>query len=286
MLFDYIRILKKVGATRTDISYENQDDSAKSEIPLESTDHVLIGMQYPFNNFFVNLTASEPNDAVSALSLEYWNGNAWKSVVDLIDGTSVGGKTFAKSGHVLFALDKHEAGWLKVNDPETDGPDELDGTNIYDLYWLRLKVSAELVAADPADNVSFEEIGFAWTTGQKMKAIKSEIDRYLPSFATGKTNWIPEIMLACKMMTTDLKKAGLVLGPQQVLRVDDFWLPATYKTLWLIYSNLGPAYLESANAMAHQFYKTMNVDNISVDQDLNGRQSDWEKDSRVRTGVR
>ena len=108
----------------------------------------------------------------------------------------------------------------------------------------------------------------------------------MPAFKTGKTNWIPEILTASKMLVTEFKKAGVVLGPQQVVRLDDFWLPATYKTLWLIYSSLGPAYVETATALAHQFHKTMNVDHITVDSNKNGQPDAGERDSRVKVGVR
>lgn len=281
MLFDYLRILKSVSSVITDISYDNQDETILPNIGIDSTDHILIGMQYPFNNFFIDKTGAVANAASSVMSLQYWNGSSWVDVVDLLDGTSIGGKTMAKSGHVLFSLDRQKSGWARTNNTKAQGPTELSTKDIYDLYWLKVKFSVNLDSL-----TTIKELGFSWTTGAKLKSIKSEVDRYLPSFATGKTNWNSEIMTACKMMTTDLKKAGLVFGPQQVIRMDDFWLPATYKTLWLIYSSLGPAYLETANSMAHEFYKTMNVNNITVDENKDGRVNEWERDSRVMTGVR
>jgi hypothetical protein len=274
MLFDYMRILKSIAGTLSDLSYDNQDDTALPVLNLASTDYVLLGMQYPFNNFFINQTGGVVNDQASVLGLQYWDGSKWVDVVDLMDGTALAGCTLAKSGHILFSPNKQKTGWGKVNNPRVQGPPELATKDIYDLYWLKVKVSADLKAT-----TSFQELGFAWTTGQKLKGVKSEVDRYLPSFATGKTNWIPEIMLACKMMATDLKKMGVALGPQQVLRVDDFWLPATYKTLSLIYGNLGPAYADTAKEMRESFYKTMNVPNLTTDQDHDGDVSGGEINS-------
>lgn len=294
MLFDYIRILKNVGATLTDLSYENQDETVKPAItlPTPATDYLLIGMQYPFNNFFLNLTGCDVNDNVSTLSLEYWDGSKWIPAVDVLDGTSVGGKTLARSGAVLFSQDRQKSGWGKVNNTKLQGPPELQTKDIYDLYWLKVKVSAAIapaVVVPPAvqpTEVTIQELGFAWTSGQKMKGIKSEVDRYLPSFASGKTNWIPEIMTASKMLITEMKKQGLVVGPQQLVRMDDFWLPATYKALWLVYSSLGPSYKDQADALHHQFYKTLNVNNVSIDQDKNGRLDQSEVNNRVREAVR
>lgn len=288
MLFDYIRILKNVGATLTDLSYENQDETVKPAITLPdpATDYLLIGMQYPFNNFFLNLTGCDVNDNASTLSLEYWDGSKWVAAVDVLDGTSLGGKTLARSGAILFSQDRQKTGWGRVNNTRLQGPPELNTKDIYDLYWLKLKVSAAIAPVAPAVDVTFQELGFAWTSGAKMKGIKSEVDRYLPSFATGKTNWIPEIMTACKMLITEMKKQGLVVGPQQMVRTDDFWLPATYKALWLVYSSLGPSYAEQATALHHQFYKTLNVNNVSIDEDGNGKLDATEVNSRVRTAVR
>lgn len=280
MLFDYLRLLKFKTPTLTDLSYDNQDEDILPIIDLASaTDYILIGMQYPFNNFFIDMDT--PNEAVSDMSLEYWNGSAWVAAVDVLDGTALAGATFGKSGHVLFSLDRQESGWSKVNNTRVQGPAELSTKDIYDLYWLKMKVSVDLDTS-----TAIRELGFAWTSGAKMKGLKSEIDRYLPAYATGKTTWNKEIMMACKLMSTDLKKANLIYGPQQVVRIDDFWIPATYKALWLIYSSLGPAYLETANAMAHQFYKNLNVNNTTVDVNLNGQPDGWERDSRVMTGVR
>ena len=282
MLFDYIRILRKDGvATIEDYSYANQDEASKSDLNLiAATDCLLVGMQYPFNNFFLHLDT--PNTLASVMKLEYWDGKAWTEAVDIMDGSSAGGISLAKSGHVLFALDKQKTGWQKLVDPTQEShPAELDNLKIYDLYWLRISFSADL---DPLTKLN--ELGFAFTTGEKLRSIKAEVDKFMGAFKTGKTNWIPEILTASKMLVTEFKKAGLVLGPQQVVRMDDFWLPATYKTLWLIYNSLGPAYLETANQMAHQFYKTMNVDNITVDVNRNGQPDESEKDSRVKVGVR
>lgn len=288
MLFDYIRILKNVGATLTDLSYDNQDESVKPDITLTTpaTDYLLVGMQYPFNNFFIDLTGGDVNDNVSTLSVQYWDGSKWVDAVDVLDGTSVSGKTLAKPGSIMFSQDRQKTGWGKVNNPRVQGPAELSTKDIYDLYWLKIKVSAAIAPAAPAAAVTMRELGFAWTTGAKMKGIKSEVDRYLDSFATGKTNWIPEIMAACKMLITEMKKQGLVVGPQQLVRADDFWLPATYKALWLVYSSLGPSYKDQADALHHQYYKTLNVNNVSIDQDGNGRLDQSELNSRVREAVR
>lgn len=286
MLFENLRILRRITNVNTDISYDNQDEQTKPTLNLKSTDCLLIGTQYPFNNFFVDITGGNKNDAASVLSLEYWNGSRWAAVVDILDGTSVGGKTFAKPGMVLFTPNSQESGWLKVTNPTISGPPELSGNHIYNLYWLRVKVSQDLAPIAPATDVSFREIGFAWTSGDKMKSIKPEVDRYFNSVSQGKTNWIPEIMTAAKMMVSDMKKADLVYAPQQIVRLDDFWLPCTYKTLWLIYSALGPSYKDTADGFAHQYHKTMNLKGATIDANMDGRVSDYEVNSQVYQGVR
>lgn len=385
MLFDYLRIIRKLGSDVEDISLENQEETASSGISLAAgTDHILIGMPYPFNNFFMHMdevngardvgfsiaidtpynpvgpvaeiqeilpdniptqgtfklslgsdetddlgygsTAAEIQAAIrlwsgfnsvtvsgdwedgflitftgvaapalievtdstlariepSELELEYWDGSKWVAAVDILDGTSVSGATLSRSGHVLFNLDFEKTGWGKVMNPtQLAALTELSGRKIFNQYWLKLKVTGAI----PAD-VTFKELGFCWTSSDKMKIFRPEIDRYMPSIKAGKTNWIPEMMMAAKLMTAEYKKANLVYGPQQVIRLDDVWVAATYKALWIIFSALGPAYLEQAKEIHHQFYKNMNVDNVTLDQDKNGRVSEWEKDSKVKTGVR
>lgn len=280
MLFDYIRLLRANVGEVIDHSYDNQDEATAIPLTLTTDQSILLGMQYPFNNFFLFLKT--PNELPAQMKLEYWDGSRWTEAVDVMDGTSQGGISLSKSGHILFALDKKKTGWGKLSDPTQEThPQELEGLRIYDLYWLRISFTSDL-----SEETELQELGFAFTTGDKLRSIKSDIDKYMPAFKTGKTNWIPEIMTASKLLVTEMKRAGLVVGPQQVIRLDDFWLPATYKALWLIYNSLGPAHVESATAQDAKFHRTFNVNNVTVDENLNGKVDEAERDNRVYVGVR
>lgn len=384
MLFEYIRLLLKDGANLEDLSYANQDESESVPLNLNPDKSLLLGMNYPFNNFFLHVNkanapigvttltevlnyedpiegipetqrvsfsrvptegnfslsyngtetrsfnfdspASEIQDELRLISgledvvvsggyegglviafinvvdpqdievlgntlkasvkakirLQYWSGREWTDVVDIMDGSSRQGVTLSRSGNILFSCDSDKSGWSRVGDTsKSNSPDELKNLKLYNLYWLKLTVDDEI---NP--ETTLNELSFCFTSGDKLRGVKAEVDKFFDAFKKGKTDWIPECIMASKLVVTELKKAGLVLGPQQVVRLDDFWLPTTYKALWLIYSSLGPAYLETANQMAHEFYKNFNVNNITIDENLDGKVNDVELNSRVKVGVR
>lgn len=384
MLFEYIRLLLKDGVNLDDLSYMNQDESEPVPLNLAPSKSLLVGMNYPFNNFYLYVKnpnapigvvpsvevlnyedpiegipetqrvsfsrvptegnfslsyngtetrsfnfdspASEIQDELrlipsledvsvsgnyeggllisfinvvdpqdievlgntlkasvkSKIRLQYWSGREWTDVVDIMDGSSKQGVTLSRSGNVLFSCDNDKNGWSKVSDTSKDtAPAELRNVKIYGLYWLRITVDD-----DVHPDTTLNELSFCFTGGDKLRGVKAEVDKFFDAFKKGKTDWIPETIMASKMVVTELKKAGLVLGPQQVVRLDDFWLPTTYKALWLIYSSLGPAYLETANQMAHEFYKNFNVNNITVDENRDGKVNEVEINSRVKVGVR
>ena len=52
MLFNWFRIFRRNGATVTDLSLDNQDDSTDTLADLSSSEYLYIAQNYPFNNFF------------------------------------------------------------------------------------------------------------------------------------------------------------------------------------------------------------------------------------------
>ena len=54
-----------------------------------SIDYLMVAGANPFSSCVMDLTGSYGNDR--SLIVEYWDGNSWEDVADLVDGTDNGG---------------------------------------------------------------------------------------------------------------------------------------------------------------------------------------------------
>lgn len=264
MLLNYIRLFTNISASLVDRSLANQDDTQTVSLVLGTSDYVYVAQRYPFTNLFVHMDTVNTN--ASVLSAQYWDGVEWRDAVDMMDGTSAAGATLGKSGGIQFSIDPLYS-WQMVTDTAlSPSPTELSTLKIYNSYWLRLKVSASLLAGTDS-----KEIGYSFTTSQRLKDFDIEIDSYLSSFATGKTDWIDEIKVGSKLVVQDLKRMGLIMGPGQIIELDDVYVPTSLRTLALIYSNLGPSYKDKLEAIMKEYDKALNIRRFTFDTNSDGK---------------
>ncbi|MBK7380557.1 MAG: hypothetical protein IPJ03_16500 [Ignavibacteriales bacterium] len=279
MLLDYIRIFKFDGSSLTDQSLLNQDDSTTLPLNLDTDDYLYIGQRFPFTNLFFQMDTV--NGATGSISVDYWDGTQWRAGVDVLDGTKSSTIPLAKSGNLSWGINQ-DYNWQIVNDTtDSSAPSGLAGVYLYDTYWTRLSVNSSVSGSCDA-----KEIGYAFTTSSQLKSVDIEIDGYLNSFENGKTDWIPEIMTASKQMVTDLKRLGLVVHQGQIIELDDVWLPATYKTLSLIYFNLGPSYNDKRAAVEKMYKDALNIRRYTFDTNADGKLEKREIAGQVRRLVR
>lgn len=268
MLYEYFRLLSYDGSNFTDLSLDNQNDSTNIDLALSTTDYLYIGQYYAFNNFHIHLDTANATSA--NLDIEYWDGTQWRDCVDILDGTKVSGATFAQSGVIQYSPDP-DYSWNRVSDTsESYAPTEMQTLNIHEMYWLRLKPSANIDASTDAFVISY-----AFTTTQQLNDHDIEISTYYDRFASGKTDWIKEIKTASRYLVADLRRKNIIQDPAQILRFDDVSLACEWRTLALIYHNLGRSHAdkkESAMAMYNDFNsigaRTKDLDgNAQVDLD-------------------
>jgi hypothetical protein len=263
MLLNYIRVFTKISSL-VDKSVINQDDTLTIPVNLGTSDYIYVAQRFPFTNLFLHMDTVNSN--ASVLSAQYWDGVAWRDAVDFMDSTSTSGVTMAKSGAIQWSTD-HDYTWNKVYDTsDTVSPTELQTLKVYDSYWMRLKVSASISAS-----ADVKEICYAFTTSQRLKDFDVELDGYLASFATGKTDWIDEIKTGSKLVIQDLKRLGLIMGPGQVIELDDMYVPTSLRTVALIYSNLGPSYKDKIEAIMKQYSEALNIRRFTFDSNADGK---------------
>ena len=144
----YSRYIKDKNGTLTDLTREIFDyDNGTATINLEvTTDYLYIGQILPFNHLYFKVGVV--NDQTATLSLDYWDGTSWRAMVDVIDETSSSGVTLAKSGHISWVPSKNYV-WHYDDTTTSGGVEQITGlgdVTIYDMYWVRIKTSANLKA--------------------------------------------------------------------------------------------------------------------------------------------
>jgi len=280
MLLDYIRVFKFDGTDLTDKSLVNQDPDTTLGLNLQTDDYLYVGQRFPFTNVYAYMDTANTVTGGS-LDIEYWDGTTWRNAVDILDATVSGSAMLGKSGMISWTLDD-DYNWQMVTDTtDSNSPTALSGINLYDTYWVRMQPTVNLSATTDS-----HELGYAFTTSTQLKTIDVEIDGYLSSFEAGKTNWIPEIMTASKMLVTDLKRLGLIVHPGQIIELEDVYLPATYKALELIYFNLGPSYNEKRTAVNKAYKDALNIRRYTFDTNADGKLQQSEIKNQIRRLVR
>lgn len=280
MLAQWMRVFYSDNGVLTDYSLaaQNSDD-----IPLalvSAQDYVYVAQYYPFNNaFFQTKTV---NALASAISVQYWTGKIWANARDVIDGTKVSGVSLARSGVVQFSPDRDEQ-WQNVDDTtNSNAPVELSALEIYDLYWMRFKWSADLSLTTEVSN-----IGYSFCTDEMLNAIDSEINNYLtPWGGVTKTNWIEQIMLASQHVIFDLKAKGFIVAPGNILRFDDVSLATCYRALAIIYGRLGEPFRVRYQDALNSYAELISVKRFTFDANSNARVDKQEISSSVGGLVR
>jgi len=265
MLHNWIRVFYSDNGVLTDYSVEAQNNA--DTIPLElvaGQDYVYVGQYFPFNNLFFQLDTA--NTVVSVMSAQYWDGKVWRDAVDFIDSTKLLGKTLARNGVIQWSPDRNNS-WLKTEDTTDRGaPTELSTLEIYELHWMRLKVSVSLSAG-----TIIKDLGYAFTANHMLSSIDPEINEYLvPWGGVSKTNWDEQIQLASNHVVADLRSRGLVVAPGNVLRFDDVSLATAYRTLQIIYSRLGEAFAPRKQDAQENYEKLLNLKGFTFDTNRNG----------------
>ena len=281
MLPYWIRVISDLDSTLTDISIASQKESSDVDVSLKSSDYLYIGQYYPFNNLYFKMS-SNVNSVSSTASIEYWDGTEWYSAVDVLDDTLSSGATLGQSGILMWSPDRNRA-WNYVADTsETSGtPTELRNFTIYDLYWARISVSDNL-----SDSVDLDRLGYFFTAEAMLPDLDPDINEYLTSWLTGKTDWKDQIMVASNHVILDLKNRGLVRSGSEILRFDELYLSTAYRTLAVIYDGLGKKFADKKKEAMAEYKKIMDNIKFTLDNDSNARVTRDEVSSTMGVIVR
>lgn len=238
---------------------------------IASEDYIYIGSIVPFNHLYIDVKTA--NTTTSSLTIEVYNNNVWESCVDILDNTSVSGKTLAQSGIVQFALD-YLKGW-SYESYSNDIP-ELANTKLFDMYWLRIGVSASL-----AITTSINYIGHKFCTANDLYSLYPLLNNagLLEAYKTGKTSWDEQILISSEFIIRDLIGRGIIKSGGQIFDYQRFKHPCIYKTAEVVLGAFGSAYNDERNDARKAYSDNINSGRFNIDNKKDGRLDDYDREA-------
>ena len=210
------RRVTRVVLGSTEITDLVKIDSAAYSFALTTSSELYIGYHGPFAGRYIQIGTA--NSTASVMSVTYWDGSAWTAVDDLLDQTSVGGKTLATSGFVSWV---NKGNWVKKAITGIDSDVE--------LYWVKITVSANLHASTTVK--SFLNI---YNDDNILKAYYPEIisdSAYLPP---NETNFLKQYIAAKDLIVLKLKQRRLIDDESQIIDINDVAIAAAHASAWII----------------------------------------------------
>lgn len=274
------RIIWSDDATLKDLSIALNDAYAETYVlPLVAAeDYLYIGSDLPFNHRYFNV--SVVNDVASVASVEIWNGTSWVSAVDVIDQTSVAGKTLARSGIISWTLDRNGFWGQESTTEDVTG---LTSLKIYDFYWVRLSFSADLKAT-----TALRYVGHKFADDDDLRAQYPDLlsSSLLDAFETGKTTWVDQHIVAAEEIIRYIRKKKIAWNRNQILNWDQFNMAAVHKVAEIIMTAFGEDYSEQRKLAESKYKEAIDLSIYEVDRSEDGRRDELEKRAYGMTLVR
>lgn len=278
MLKTWTRVFLDKDGSITDKSIASQNGDGFS-CDLTTSEYLYIGQYFPFNNFSVEMLTA--NVSAGSLDVEYWDGNSFQDAVDILDGSISGGITLARNGTIQYQPDKDHS-WSCISDTSDESGFPLSGSKVYDLYWMRLKPSANIGAS-----CALKYARYKFCEHDDLKKVDPEINEYLPAWGGAqKTSWDEQIFEATDNIISELRERKLILHPGQILRLEDVHKACVYQTLMLIYSQLGESFKDKFENYKKLYKQHLGDKRFTFDVNKNGQVDYGEQNLVVGEGVR
>lgn len=274
----HYRVIFSDNGTLSDLSVNlNNYHSGTGAIGVVAADdYIFIGSRYPFNSFYMAFGTA--NTQASTLSIDYWDGNDWQDAVDVVDQT----EGFTQDGLITFVPDKGESGWSLEDTVDRSGTEQVTGlgdVTIYDQYWLRLSLSADLDAGTTAKWIKYKFISDDDLYSEYPIFNSSTLKT---AYESGKTTWEEQIVVASKLVVDELIRKGLIQSGDQLLDYKKLESPTIPKAAEIIFNALGDDY-ENDRLKARNIFKER-IGNKIFSIDFNNNATLDNKELGVRSG--
>jgi hypothetical protein len=271
------RIIYSDNGVLTDYSVELNDfrSGTSSFTFVAAEDAFYVGSELPFNNRFIEIGTANVN--ASVVSVELWNGSSWVAAVDVVDETSVSGKSLAQSGHISWSKSK-EMLWSQEDTETITG---LTTLKIFDLYWAKFKFSADLSAS------TIKYIGQKFSNDSVLAGFWPEISISSTKAqwpVQPKNDWNEQHYEASQIVIRDLRQKAVLISGNQILNWELFQEACAHRCAEIIMNSFGKDWIEMVEK-AHDYY-TAALDSVwtyQIDKNGNIRIDESERitDSRI-----
>jgi hypothetical protein len=244
---------------------------------FEAGDYLYLGSFMPFNHRYFDVSAV--NAVAANISIELWNGQLWRSVVDIVDETSIAGVPLAKSGVISWGVDPDHSGWLRDDTEDMDSPGLADAPRIFNLYWLRISFSETLTTT-----TALNYIGHKFSEDAALEAEYPDLGRATlkNAWKAGKTNWNEQTLLAAEYVIQHLRGPKYqILDPGQIMSWDIFEKASVHRTAMIIFKGFGKDYDELFIAATHAYNSAMDLRQFEIDRTGDGTLDPMEKTRRT-----
>lgn len=202
----------RVALNATDITRATDTPSSvTSALVLLTTDALYLAYKKPFASRYFQFGTLNVNAAT--LTVEYWNGSDFAAVEDIIDQT----QGFTANGFVA---------WVNKTDWQTR---QVAPWADAELYWLRIKVSANLSAG-----TTIQAILNLFTDDDLLSRHYPELVSNTSYLPPGKTNFLEQHVAAADMVITRLKQDQIILDEAQIIDPNQVALSAVHFLAFVI----------------------------------------------------
>jgi hypothetical protein len=267
------RVIFSDNGVLSDITVQMSDPLERSfTVSINAAqDALYIASSVPFNHKWFELGAQK-NDVVASVSVELWNNSEWQPAVDILDYTSVNGKTFYRGGAIQFATDIETGGWTRERlSADVTG---IDSLSIYEMYWMRMKWSTNLTASIP-----IVYIGNRFSEDIDLYAEYPDLNNasLKTAWEVGKTTWDEQHALAADYIVQQLISGSIIWDRGQIMDWLLFKPASVHKTAEIIYGGFGPQMAENKKMARDAYENAIALKYFNVDKSGDGAASDYER---------
>jgi hypothetical protein len=274
------RIIFNDGGTLVDLSVAlNSLYTGNGALPVVAADDALyIGSDLPFNHRWFQIATGGANAAAAAIAgVDVWNGNDWQAAVDVIDQTTATNATLAQSGYISWTRDR-SGSWGQ--EATTEDIPALATLKIYDMYWVRIRFTANLTSSTALSYVGHRFANDADLAGRYPDLNQTAVKT---AFAAGKTTWDDQHFLAAEEIIQDIRRKGIAWSPSQILDWQQFNLAAVHKVAQIIMTSFGDDYADNRAQATKDYDLAMNLKVFNVDTNEDGALDEDER--RPEAGI-
>lgn len=259
------RVVYSDNGTLSDYSVElNNYHSGTGSISslVADQDYLYFGSRQPFNSIFVKMDTVNSNN--STISVDYWDGDQWRSTVDVLDETS----GLSQSGHITWFTDL-DYSWTREH--TNHGADSITGLTdvvIYSKYWVRLSFSNDLSA-----DTSISFVGDLFCNDDDLESEFPDfaLSSTKTAYESGKTSWEEQRVIASRILVNDLISKGIIKDSGQILNRSDYTAACVQKTAEIIFNSFGEEFNDPKQKARNEYRSrlTKRVHRVDLNKNAN-----------------